>query len=59
MLTLLAADGTSGTLDPAFEAHAVVIRHWALAVWDKWFTMAHLQETLNHARHKFAHTTGS
>ena len=30
--TLLAADGTSGTLDPAFEAHAAVIRHWAMAV---------------------------
>jgi hypothetical protein len=59
ILTLLAADGTSGTLDPAFEAHAAVIRHWALAIWDKWFTLPLMQDTLDRARHKLAHTKGS
>ena len=59
VLTLLAVDGSSGTLDPAFEAHAAVIRHWALAVWDRWFDKQHLQDTLNHARHKLAHAKGS
>ena len=54
-LTLLVIDGTSGTLDPAFEAHAPVIRHWALAVWDQWFLVSHMQETLSIARHKLAH----
>ena len=59
VLTLLAIDGTSGTLDPAFEAHASVIKHWALAVWDRWFQVPHMQETLNIARHKLAPAKGS
>ena len=32
-LTLLAIDGTSGTLDPAFEAQVAPISNWATARW--------------------------
>ena len=59
VLTLLAIDGTNGTIDPAFEAHAAIIRHWALAVWDQWFGTQHMQTALNAARHKLGRAKGS
>ena len=59
MLTLLAIDGVSGTLDPAFEAHASITRHWALAVWDQWFDTQHMQAALDAARHKLAQAKSS
>jgi hypothetical protein len=59
VLTLLALDGGSGTLDPAFEAHAAPIRHWANAVWDHWFDTQHMQSTLDAARRKLALAKGS
>ena len=59
MLTLLAIDGVNGTLDPAFEAHASITRHWALAVWDQWFDTQHMQAALDAARHKLAQAKGS
>ena len=34
--TLYAIDGSSGTLDPAFDAHALPVKHWALAWWESW-----------------------
>ena len=34
--TLYALDGSSGTLDPAFEAHALLVKHWTLAWWENW-----------------------
>jgi hypothetical protein len=37
-LVLLAHDGATGTLDPAFEAHLCPVRHWALAIWEGWQT---------------------
>ena len=54
LLTLLAIDGQYGTLDPAFDAHVGPIKHWALAVWDKWFPITHMQMTHERARHKLA-----
>ena len=33
---LAVLDGGSGTLDPAFDAHCQVIRHWAEAWWTGW-----------------------
>lgn len=55
----LALDGSSGTLDPAFEAHVAPLRHWATALWDNWFTTDLMQHTLGAARRKFANTKGS
>ena len=46
VLTLLAIDGSSGTLDPAFEARASIARPWALAVWDQWFDAQRMQPAL-------------
>ena len=33
---LYSADSAGGRVDPAFEAHAQPIKHWALAWWEKW-----------------------
>ena len=38
--TLYALDGAFGMLDPAFEAHAAPLRHWATAWWERWFKPA-------------------
>ena len=46
-------------LDLAFEAHASITRHWALAVWDRWFDTQHMQTSLDAARHKLARAKGS
>ena len=54
ILTLLAIDGESGTLDPAFEAHASPIHHWALAIWEEWFP-AQAMCLVFHAAAKKAH----
>jgi hypothetical protein len=37
LLSLIAIDGEAGALDPAFEAHAGPVQHWATAVYDSWF----------------------
>jgi len=34
--TLYALDAAGGTLDPAFDAHILPIKHWALAHWQQW-----------------------
>ena len=34
--TLYALDGATGTLDPAFDAHVLPVKHWALAWWESW-----------------------
>ena len=52
ILALLALDGQHGTLDPLFDAHVGPIKHWALAVWDKWFPVEHMQDTVDRAKHK-------
>ena len=58
-LTFLAIDGSNGTLDDAFEAHVAPIRHWATALWDKWFTTNQMQHTLDAARRKLANSKGT
>ena len=45
-LTLLAIDGSSTTLDLAFEAHLAPIRNWASAQWDNWYSGDQLQLVL-------------
>ena len=39
-LILYAVDGPSGCLDPSFDAHINVIKHWALSWWEVWFPAA-------------------
>ena len=42
-LALLLADGSAkGKVDPAYEAHAAPIRHWAQAVWNRWLPIKSL-----------------
>ena len=45
-------DGQHGTLDPMFDAHVGPIKHWALAVWDQWFPVEHMPDTVERAKHK-------
>ena len=33
---LYTQDGKSGTLDPAFDAFGLPVKHWALAWWEEW-----------------------
>ncbi len=51
-LALVAIDADNGTLDPAFQAHVGPIRHWALAVWDSWFSQESLSSTFVAAKKK-------
>ena len=42
-MTLHTLDGDSGTLDPAFDAHVGLLRHWACAWWEGWVSKADLE----------------
>ena len=46
-LTLLVLDGSSGTLDPAFDAHIGPVKYWALAWWESWFDSSWLSEAFS------------
>ena len=35
-VVLWCLDGNAGTMDPAFDAHVLPIKFWALAVWQHW-----------------------
>ena len=43
-------DGPHGTLDTAFDAHALPAKYWALAVWQAWFPVPQLEEAVALAR---------
>ena len=47
-------DGLSGTIDPAFEAHASPILLWCLAIWHGWFTAQQMATAFTHASLKLA-----
>jgi endonuclease/exonuclease/phosphatase family metal-dependent hydrolase len=47
-------DGTTGTLDAAFEAHTAPVKHWALAWWDNWFHKEILEMAFQGAALKLA-----
>ena len=53
-LTLYALDGSCGTLDPAFDCHAMPLKHWALAWWESWFSPMALEESFRVAQLKIA-----
>ena len=52
--TLYVLDGASGTLDPAFDAHALLVKHWAAAWWDDWVCKKALRATFCNVRDKFS-----
>jgi len=58
-LTLLALDGSEGTLDPAFDAHGSPLKHWAVAVWDTWFSDDQLATAFAEAARKLEGAKGS
>ena len=50
-LALMLADGSAaGRVDPAYEAHAQPIGHWAQAVWNGWLPMKHLLQLVADAK---------
>ena len=58
-LVLYAGDSAGGRADPAFEAHALPIKFWALAWWQSWRTHDELEDAHAKATHKLLHTRGS
>ena len=52
--TLAVLDGPGGTLDPAFDAHILPIKFWALACWEGWFSTDVLGEVFELSALKFA-----
>ena len=58
-LTLYALDGSSGTLDPAFECHSMPLKQWALAWSDSWFGPTALEESFRAAQLRIAASSSS
>ena len=58
-IVLMANDLQSGTIDPAFDAHALLIRTWATAWWEHWQPASRLRSTLNHAVEKLQNVESS
>jgi hypothetical protein len=57
-LALMLADGSAtGRVDPAFDAHAGPIGHWAQAVWNGWLPIRHLSQIVVDARVRLAKAT--
>ena len=49
-LALLVADGSkSGRADPAYDAHALPIGEWAMAIWEGWYPIISLQRIIDDA----------
>ena len=36
-IVLYLLDGATGTMDPAFDAHVLPVKYWALVWWEIWF----------------------
>ena len=50
-LALMVADGkASGRADPAYDAHAMPIGQWAMAVWEAWEYVGNLNRMIDHAK---------
>ena len=58
-IAMVALDGETGTIDPAFPAHVGPVQHWANAVYDKWFSQASLSSTFKAADDKLSKVTGN
>ena len=57
-LVLWSLDGTGGSLDPAFDAHVLPIKFWALAVWQRWRPHYLLARALRAGQRKLAQGRG-
>ena len=53
-LQLHLLDGQSGTLDPAFDAHANPVLLWCMAIWHAWFTVQQMATAFTQASLKLA-----
>ena len=56
LAVLYTHDAKSGTLDPAFDAYGLPVKHWALAWWEKWAPQPALAQAYDDVRSKFAKT---
>ena len=56
---LYALDGAEGTLDPAFDAHALLVKHWATAWWERWVPWEAMTQAYGNAKCKFGSRTPS
>lgn len=54
---MLADGSATGKVDPAFEAHAGPIGHWAQAVWNSWLPASQLLQLVTEARVKVSRAT--
>lgn len=50
----IADGGPKGCIDPAFEAHRVVIGEWAAAVWESLIPHAASARSVHDAKHRIA-----
>ena len=57
--TLAALDGKDGTMDVAFDAHLLGLRHWAYAHWEGWFDTGTLNEAFQFGATRIAKAAGS
>ena len=46
---LMVADSAGGTIDPAYDAHTIICKHWALAWWEGWQAPQLLEASFNSA----------
>jgi len=58
-IVLAMLDGASGTLDPAFDAHARPVLAWAMAWWQSWQSPAELESAVAKAVLKLARAANS
>jgi hypothetical protein len=58
-LVLMVIDGTTGTLDPAFDAHVLPIYRWAQAWFKGWQSQSSLTQSFEQAVAKIQKTKGS
>jgi len=58
-IALYAVDGPNGTLDPAFDAHVNVVKYWALAHFEMWFSASSLAKSFRAARLRIQQTKAS
>ena len=56
---LYSLDGNAGTLDPAFDAHCLPLKHWALAWWDGCSPQDALNTAYGHTRTRLQDTIGN
>ena len=56
---LYAIDGQFGTLDPAFDAHALPIKQWTQGIWDNTYTHEELSQATRIARARISHAKRS